>query len=550
MLSPSHRSRRDIAREAARDGGYVMALSALLLLPLLAFTGLAVDLGSWYARAAAVQRTTDAAALAGVAFLPIDQAQAIAVARSTAAQNGFDPATNPDISVTVTPLAGDQLQVRITDNSVPQYFTSLFRDTVTVSRGSIAEYVPPIRMGSPRNFLGTGNLSRSTSGLPSGAILEQFMLSVNGPCDRAEDGDLRQSLRMGNNSSSNKCTGGDANPEYDANGYAYGIRTNAGYSGGPLVIEVFDAPYCTGSGHDLNLGGATFHTRYTVRAPDADPFAGAPVATHTLTPSDCGGWGNQWRAIATINPTPGQAHVVQVQSLNHSDSGRTGGANQFAIRARRSAGGFVACSADPNETDNALRQASTGVSPANCPNVFAYQDLSVFAASAGSTAEFFLASIGPEHSGKRLIIELYDPGEGGQSLRVTDPNGQVVGPGNGAGVTSFERSVVSRFAGEAAPGGGWGPFTESVVDIRPAGPAPGPGRATDARCTGQNSANPACRYNERRLRLEIELPDNIDAAYGGRTWWRIRYQFATGISVTDRTTWSVSVEGGPVRLIE
>lgn len=539
------------ASAAASDAGYVLALSALLILPLMAFTGLAVDVGSWYARAAAVQRTTDAAALAGVAFLPLDEGDAIDAAIESAKQNGFDD-DDPDIIVTATPLTGDRMEVTITDRNVPQYFTSMFRDTVTVSRSSTAEYVPPIRMGSPRNFLGTARLSTSTSGLPSGAIQEQFYLSVNGPCDRAEDGDLRLSLRMGNNSASNKCTGGSANPEYSAQGYAYGIRTNTGYSGGDIAIEVFDAPLCTSSGHDMNLGGGTFRTTYTVRAPSNEPFTGAVIATHTLTPSDCGSWGNQWRTLATVTPIPGQAHVVQVQTSNPSHTDRTGGANQFSLRARRSASPtFRACSADAFETDPVLRTAATGINAQNCPNVFAYQDLSVFARAEGSTAEFFLASIGPEHSGKRLVIELYDPGEGGNTLQVTDPNGNVIGPGNSAGVVNFRRSVVQRFAAEVAPGGGgWGPFTEHTVDIRPAGPAPGSGRATDTRCTGQNASNPACRYNERRLRLEIQLPSNIDAAYGGRTWWRIRYGFASGIDVTDRTTWSVSVEGGPVRLIE
>lgn len=540
---------------AARDGGYVIAMTAMLMLPLMAFTGLAVDLGAWYARAAQIQRTTDAAALAGVAFLPIPDGDPIAASLAVAEENGFKDGED-GIEVTAEPLVGDRMRVTITDNSVPQYFTRVFRSSVSITRSSTAEYVPPIRMGSPRNFLGTGRaptVSTSDAGLPSSMIRENFMLSVNGPCDRAEDGDLRQSERMGNNSSSNKCTGGDANPEYESTGYAYGITVNAGYSAGNLVVEVYDGAYCPGNGIDLQLGSARFDTRYTLRGPAPDPFTGSVIQTTTVGSSNCSGGSNysgQWRSLGTISPSPGEAHVVQVQSRNHSSSSNLGGANNFALRVRPASGSFVACSSDPYETDTALTQAATSISPANCPNVFAFRDLSVYAAAAGSTAEFFLASIGPEHSGKTLVIELYDPGEGGLTLQVTDPNGNVVGPGNSAGVTSFQRSVVRRFASEATPGGGWGPFTEHTVSIQPAGPAPGSGRATDPRCTGQNASNPACRYNERLMRLEIELPDNIDAAYGGRTWWRIRYAFATGVDVTDRTTWSVRVEGGPVRLIE
>ncbi|HET8896063.1 MAG TPA: pilus assembly protein TadG-related protein, partial [Protaetiibacter sp.] len=77
MLNPARALDRRSRLTAARDGGYVIALTAMLMLPLMAFTGLAVDLGAWYARAAQIQRTTDAASLAGVAFLPIDDGDAI-----------------------------------------------------------------------------------------------------------------------------------------------------------------------------------------------------------------------------------------------------------------------------------------------------------------------------------------------------------------------------------------------------------------------------------------------------------------------------------------
>jgi Flp pilus assembly protein TadG len=537
----------DARSGVGRDAGYVVAMTALLLLPLLAFTGLAVDLGAWYARAAQIQRTTDAAALAGVAWLPDNPGQAVIAAQQVARQNGFNDADS-DITVTAVPLVGDRMEVTITDAAVDQYFTTIFRSSVSVTRSSIAEYVPPIRMGSPRNFLGTGSADDGVPGLPGGMIRENFMLSVNGPCDRGEDGDLRLSQRIGNNGTG--CPGGIASPTYQSTGYAYGITVNEGYSGGSLAIEVFDAALCKSGGYDLNLGSGNYNTRYTLRAPNVDPFAGTPITTTNVgyDSSACSTWGNQWRSIGTITPTPGEAHVVQVQSHSQTNTGGGAGANNFALRARRTSGAFQACSSDEFETDPVL----AGGSVANCPNVFAYQDLSVYAGVNGSSADFFLASIGPEHSGKTLVIELFDPGEGGALIQVQDPNGNLVGPGNPAGVTSFERSVFQRFPTEVAPGGGgWGPFTESAVDILPAGPAAGPGRATDGRCTGQNSANPACRYNERSLRLEIELP-NIDEEYGGRTWWRIRYDFNGGstINVTDRTTWSVSVEGGPVRLIE
>ncbi|MCB1250955.1 MAG: hypothetical protein KDB36_16180, partial [Acidimicrobiales bacterium] len=47
----------------ARERGYILALTALMILPILAFTSYAVDLGAWYARAAKIQAATDAASL-------------------------------------------------------------------------------------------------------------------------------------------------------------------------------------------------------------------------------------------------------------------------------------------------------------------------------------------------------------------------------------------------------------------------------------------------------------------------------------------------------
>ncbi|MCU0267749.1 MAG: pilus assembly protein TadG-related protein, partial [Acidimicrobiales bacterium] len=160
-MDAGQKLRGDGDRPLVGDGGYVVALTGLLILPLIAAVGLAVDLGAWYARAAQMQKAADAAALAGAAYLP-DEGLAAIRAQAVAAQNGFDDA-DADITVTVTPVGSQQLQVSIDDNDVNQYFTSLFVSNVDVARSAVAEYVLPVAMGSPRNYLGTGND-------PSGAL--------------------------------------------------------------------------------------------------------------------------------------------------------------------------------------------------------------------------------------------------------------------------------------------------------------------------------------------------------------------------------------------
>ncbi len=530
-----------------RDAGYAIALVSLLLLPLLAFTGLAVDLGGWYARAAAIQRATDAAALAGVSALPRGVDAAEAAALNVARQNGFQSGVD-DVSISVERVGDDQIRVRISDEAVPQYFTSLFRDQVSVSRSSVAEYVPPVRMGSPRNFLGTQRLPSSVSGLPASAVREEFFLSINSRCSLNEDGDLLASQWAGGWTSSNYCnqSGGFVvpNPDYNPAGYVYGVRVEEGYSGGPVTVEVFDAAQCPGGGgyyDNPRLGNSMFNTTFRVRGPAANPYEGPILSERVVGGStdnnsntgDCrtvadGGWRNGWRALHTFTPEAGQVYVIQVSSDGQGTA--RGGLNNFALRAR-AGGSFQACSADEFDADPALRPASTGVAPVNCPNLFAMEHLSIFANSASSTAQFYLASIGPEHSGKTMVVDLYDPGEGGQELRLVDPLGNYV---------PFRRSVEPRVPGEVAPAGGWGPVNESVVDISGSGPQPA--GATNGRI-GDG------RFNERQLRLEVDLPPDIEDAFSGATWWRVEYRFGSG-TVTDRTTWSVSVRGDPVRLVE
>ena len=45
----------------------------------------------------------------------------------------------------------------------------------------------------------------------------------------------------------------------------------------------------------------------------------------------------------------------------------------------------------------------------------------------------------------------------------------------------------------------------------------------------------------------MALPDDLTAAYGDRTWWKVRY--TAGNATGDRTTWSVRVLDATGRVI-
>ena len=70
MLFNHHRPTTVGMVRARGEHGYVMVMFALLLVPLLLMAGLAVDVGHWYSRTSDMRRAADAAALAGVVWLP------------------------------------------------------------------------------------------------------------------------------------------------------------------------------------------------------------------------------------------------------------------------------------------------------------------------------------------------------------------------------------------------------------------------------------------------------------------------------------------------
>ena len=109
-------------------------------------------------------------------------------ARETAAKNGYTHGVN-GVTVDVAPVQGNRrrLKVTITDPRVRTYFGVDHEGHRSRSRGqAMAEYVLPVPLGSPRNYLGTGNLGKSTR---ARFDPEYLWASVNGYCTGKEQGD-------------------------------------------------------------------------------------------------------------------------------------------------------------------------------------------------------------------------------------------------------------------------------------------------------------------------------------------------------------------------
>lgn len=597
----------DRIRTTVRDeGGYVLALGALLLVPLLVATGFAVDVGSWYARAGQLQKVADAASLGGVVWLP-DQDAAEDAAREVLARNGF-PDSNADGIVDGTDVAIEyvypgqqQFTVNLKDNDADMYFSGVVVDEVAIERQATAEYVLPLAMGSPRNFLGTG--SDPADVLPGG-LHENFWLAISGPCASRENGEWLQSVTDANyygtgsggaainpgtpgesiswegcnTSHTMDLTNNTTGDSYDPDGYFYAVKVPAGAAGNTLYIDVYDAPQCNdGSGgypssnpddgRNWPYDSSSYHnTVYTVRGPDGNPYVPSDnpqISTRTFSSNQdsnaCGtsgsDWQNTWKNLQSIANAEAGIYFVQVRTTG----GITGNShqhtsNQFSLRASYSSSwtsGSSPCSSDESELT---------YFDENCPQVYAIDNMGVYANLGGSAPSFFLTSVGDEHSGKVLEVDLWDPGEGAIGIEIIDPIGRSV---------DFDWQVINLTGSETAPTGGWNgtndqagsdpyctlshpncveldvmgnPNTSCDTDegcyYRGWNPQPGPYRGSRS------------KYSDRRLHLEVELPADIEGEYSGATWWRIRYTLNAYGANTDRTTWSVTVTGDPVRLVD
>ncbi|MCP4225114.1 MAG: hypothetical protein GY773_17385 [Actinomycetia bacterium] len=518
------------------DNGYVMPMTALLLVPLMIFAALAVDIGSWFVRADQAQRAADAAALGGTVWLP-DFGKATEVAQDIAARNGFrDPAWvavnggTANATVTSPGITSDGgLQVDVTVNS-PSFFGSVVLDSISIKRTSVAAVTAPVRMGNPTNALGTGNLDETELGITPDGV----WLSLNGWCQDHQQGDPISVGRYGATQAGgqfwdtcNSATLGP-NPTLDTSGYTFVVEVPVG--AGQVELEVFEPGLCTDTdGGDLLYSADDGiypdgpRLNFRVYANDStdlyheDNLAATPVADILYNTTDCtggGGLGGRWYPLHTISAAAASEGRWYIQA-NVRQNVNEYELNSFAIRARPAA-------------DTTLCSSMT---ESTCPSVYALEWLSLFrpefggGAFAGQPAEFFLAEISDEHAGKTMEITMFDPGEGMENAQFLDPAGDEI---------SFDHRLVNCSVGLMCSDPTTWPETSNVANDTCGG----------VPCLDVTNS----RFQDQWILLTVDLP--ADYSCGSSCWWKVRYTPEAGVAVTDRATWGVRVIGGPVHLIE
>ena len=266
-LSTRARCARFAGDRSGAEDGYVLILTAFLLLPLLAFTGFAVDLGAWTATASKAQNAADSAALAGVVYLPDLPSKAVSVAREAASRNGYTDGVN-GVTVSAVPSARNELEVTIFDPNVEQYFSSaLLTSSPTITRSATSEFIRPVSMGSPEAQAGQD---------PERGFNPQFVLNTAGWSTNKQNGDKRSAGQCGGSFAG--CdpanTAGGVNTDYSRPGYLYTVNVGpTATTAEPLRFEVYDPAfvYNDDACGTNNMSSAQINT--IAAANPTDPFA-------------------------------------------------------------------------------------------------------------------------------------------------------------------------------------------------------------------------------------------------------------------------------------
>jgi hypothetical protein len=583
------------------QGGYVAVFTAIIMVVLLMMVAFAIDIAFFLVKSNQIQRAVDAAALAGVTYAP-DLDEEKTVARNTLAHNGFENGGNITVSIDNPPLSPRQLEVKVRVDNIPTLFGRFARNSTSIEKKAIAEFVAEVPLGSAFNAIGTGSLAGHVPGDP--LALQQSWLAVSGYCTAKEDGDQISSRFDGTRNAPDGYTCDPsqtfdpgtttANTDYSRDGYTYTVQIpcpgavsdlsqpcpSSALTTAPITIEVYDPLFDPVEENpvfvddridDRTLKDST-HPLWNFVSVTTD-FEVLNKSLTRIVPTQTFGTcyvhpcseSQKWIPLVTIPtgspagiyyvkvatrapldpsvPVDPMAPPVQVDPINPPTSF---GTNSFALRAK------VGLTTDPFVACTSISGPTPPYDPL-CPSVSGRESMGVFVNSSGTIADLFLARLAParEFRGKRVQVLLWDPGEGGKTIELLAPGG-----------TPHRFDWRTWFPGLAAPldedkASGWPTPNRNALSLDVSGDTP----LTDGtypRWIGvPESRYSTSKFNDRLVSMEIRIPTDYGLDASGNEipladdgWWKIRYTADPAASyVTDRTTWAVQLIGDPVRLV-
>jgi hypothetical protein len=523
-----------IGRFRREQRGQTLVIVALMLIPLLGFTGLVSDVAWYEVNLMRIQRAADAAALAGVVYLPNNVAGAQTAAQQEAAKNGYTNGAG-GVTVTATPEA---LNNRILGVSVSAPIRSWFARLLGVTqfsarRNARAEFVLPVPMGSPEDYYGINVVCRNTDTSPNcpqvpsaagaGSLAPLgFFGGVEARGTERQNGDAYSTYYDGRPT---------LNPGFDANGYQYIVEFAPGTVGGSVWL--YDPMFCatgagTASGRRLGAGdnwfsngGTGITSVYNLLDMNGTPYTLADdtlIATSgaLFANSNAVDKGPLYRGDQNYGGYNGSGSADCQSSPYHNNWWRlaTGlGEGQYRLQVTTNSGSLS------EDAINAFGiQATASLGPS--ARVYGQSRMEAFIVI-NNTSVFYLAQIEAAHAGKTLEIRLFDPGDISDTvfkIRLPTTTGFVY--------PSFTFSATGSSCGAATSGG---PTTSL--------------RTSDAS---------GCRYyNNQWVTISVPIPATYTAptppGEPGPGWWKIEYgTLGTG---QDITTWEVNIRGNPVHLI-
>lgn len=140
-----------------RQRGQIVPIFAGAVMLFVLLAAVVIDLSWYWTNNLRMQRAADAAALAGVVFLPGDVTGAFSAARAEATKNGYTSGVN---GMTVTPSynIAEPRRLKVTiSGPINAYFARVAGiNSFPARRDAKADFVLPVPMGSPQNYYGVG----------------------------------------------------------------------------------------------------------------------------------------------------------------------------------------------------------------------------------------------------------------------------------------------------------------------------------------------------------------------------------------------------------
>ncbi len=574
MYSANERSVQPIhklaeGRSAAptlRQRGQVLAIFAAATILFVGILAIVIDVSWYWASSLRVQRAADAAALAGVVWLPGNVGNAQQAAYDEATKDGYTAGSGITVSAqqdSAAVAAGnpDQLDVTVTA-PVKTFFMRLFGiNSITAQRSSKAVYILPVPMGSPQAYYGIYPLSCVTgaTGCPAGG--SNTIPDAAGGTAPSSQGFFGAVISSGGQTGNGDMLDPTAdssfgNPRYTAEGYDYTVVVPS--AGG--AVYVFDPTFCGlgptptnatyGEGdHWIGSSGVAMNTYfrlyntqntpsttsddvlvassgYMFTAENQTDQSGTYGTPQTSSVTNCaagkiassavgGYWHNRWWAVgqgvpvgAAVNQTPGVA------------TGLAAGTYRLEITTTDPASPAPATSNANVSAENMFSIEATGT---GSPQVYGSGAMANWYNITSGTSTFYLAKVGAQYAGKTLEINLFDVGDtqGNTYLKIKSPDG------GSQAYTSFTYTSAS-LEGSAGPSGSVSAGSSGL-------------QATS--CSG-SCTQP---FNDKLLTIDIPLSSMYGASglwQGG--WWQVEYDVSSG---NDTTTWQVNVLGNPVHLV-